>query len=46
MLVLHTVVIVVAVVGMMGDDLTLSDVTAKITQMEKNIFKTSQLRKR
>ena len=37
MLVLRCVVLAVAVVGIMGNELTLSDVIVKMTQMERKI---------
>ena len=37
MLVLRCLIIAVAVVGIMGDELTLSDVIVKMTEMERKI---------
>ena len=42
MLVLRCVIIAVAVVGIMGDELTLGDVKVKMTQMERKIQKLEQ----
>ena len=38
-MVFYCLVLTVAVVGIMGDELTLSDVMAKMTQMERKIHK-------